>query len=101
MGLAGDLTSEVKGIFRSAWSVRDGELVPDTPDIKLGNEGVNLDATVLYADIDGSTDMVDSKTARQSSHTIPTSHFSKLSASIQANCWLPEPEFEALTTWFG
>jgi class 3 adenylate cyclase len=64
MGLADDLTSEVKAIFRSAWSVREGEVVPDTPDIKLGNEGVTLDATVLYADIDGSTNMVDSKTAQ-------------------------------------
>jgi class 3 adenylate cyclase len=39
-------------------------MVPDTPDIKLGNEGVTLDATVLYADIDGSTTMVDSHTAQ-------------------------------------
>jgi class 3 adenylate cyclase len=64
MGLADDLTSEIKAIFRSTWSVREGEVVPDTPDIKLGNEGVTLDATVLYADIDGSTNMVDSKTAQ-------------------------------------
>lgn len=64
MGLADDLNSEVKAIFRSTWSVREGEVVPDTPDIKLGNEGVTLDATVLYADIDGSTNMVDSKTAQ-------------------------------------
>jgi len=64
MGLADDLTSEVKTIFRSQWTVRDGEVVPDTPDIKLGNEGVTLDATVLYADIDGSTSMVDSKAAQ-------------------------------------
>jgi class 3 adenylate cyclase len=64
MGLADDLTSEVSTIFRSAWSVRAGEVVPDTPDIKLGNEGVTLDATVLYADIDGSTNMVDSKSAQ-------------------------------------
>src|SRR6266481_2350224 len=62
MGLADDLKSEVHTIFRSQWTVRDGEVVPDTPDIKLGNEGVKLEATVLYADIDGSTDMVDSKT---------------------------------------
>lgn len=64
MGLADDLTAEVGTIFRSQWSVRDGQVVPDTPDIKLGNDGVTLDATVLYADIDGSTNMVDSKTAQ-------------------------------------
>lgn len=64
MGLADDLSSEVKTIFRSQWTARDGEVVPDTPDIKLGNDGVTLDATVLYADIDGSTNMVDSQTAQ-------------------------------------
>jgi class 3 adenylate cyclase len=60
VGLKSDLEAEVKTIFRSQWDERDGTVVPDTPDIKLGNEGVNLTATVLYADIDGSTDMVDS-----------------------------------------
>jgi class 3 adenylate cyclase len=64
MGLADDLKSEVRTIFRAVWSTRDGQVVPDTPDIKLGNEGVTLDATVLYADIDGSTNMVDAKTAQ-------------------------------------
>jgi len=64
MGLADDLTAEVGTIFRSLWSIRDGQVVPDTPDIKLRNEGVTLDSTVLYADIDGSTNMVDSKTAQ-------------------------------------
>jgi class 3 adenylate cyclase len=64
MGLADDLTAEVGTIFRSQWSVRDGQVVPDTPDIKLGNEGVTLNATVLHADIDGSTSMVDAKTAQ-------------------------------------
>ena len=64
MGLADDLKSEVCTIFRTSWTTRDGQIVPDTPDIKLGNDGVTLDATVLYADIDGSTNMVDKKTAQ-------------------------------------
>jgi class 3 adenylate cyclase len=64
MGLADDLKSEVAKIFRSKWSIRDGEVVPDTEDLKLDNDGVKLDGTVLYADIDGSTNMVDSKTAQ-------------------------------------
>jgi class 3 adenylate cyclase len=63
MGLADDLRDEIATIFRSQWTIREGQVVPDTPDIKLGNEGVTLDATVLYADIDGSTSMVDAKTA--------------------------------------
>lgn len=35
MGLAEDLRTEVATIFRSQWSVRDGNVVPDTPDLKL------------------------------------------------------------------
>ena len=35
--------------------------MPEPKDVGLGNVGVNLEATVLYADIDGSTSMVDSK----------------------------------------
>src|SRR5271170_4083354 len=64
MGLSDDLKTEVGKIIRSIWSIRDGEVVPDTPDLKLDNDGVKLTATVLYADIDGSTNMVDSKTAQ-------------------------------------
>src|ERR1035437_9966358 len=64
MGLSDDLKKEVAAIFRGVWSVRAGQGVPDTPDLKLTNEGVTLDATVLYADIDGSTNMVDSKSAQ-------------------------------------
>jgi class 3 adenylate cyclase len=52
------LDDEVKKIFRDAWSVRDGQVVPDSEDLKLGNDAVKLDGTVLYADLDGSTDMV-------------------------------------------
>jgi class 3 adenylate cyclase len=63
MGLADDLRVETATILRSRWTIREGQVVPDTPDIKLGNEGVTLNATVLYADIDGSTSMVDAKTA--------------------------------------
>lgn len=63
MGLASDLESEVKKIFRSAWETREGEVVPEPDDIGLGNEGVYLDAAVLYADLDGSTKMVDSHAA--------------------------------------
>ena len=64
MGLADDLKTEVPAIFRAQWTTREGQVVPDTPDLKLGNDAVTLDATVLYADIDGSTSMVDSKTAQ-------------------------------------
>jgi class 3 adenylate cyclase len=63
MGLSDDLKRGVATVFRGVWSVRDGRGVPDTPDLNLTNDGMKLDATVLYADIDGSTNMVDSQKA--------------------------------------
>ena len=60
MGLKEDLESEVASIFVSRWSERDGRAVPDPEDLALGNDAVNLDATVLYADMTGSTKLVDS-----------------------------------------
>jgi len=59
MGLKEDLDTEVAQIFRKIWTVRDGDKVPEAEDVALGNEGVRLDATVLYADISGSTKLVD------------------------------------------
>lgn len=46
-----DITSEIKKILKDQWSVRHGEKVPETSEIKLGNEGVSINATVLYADL--------------------------------------------------
>lgn len=59
MSLAGDLQIEVSKIFKTQWNVRDGKVVPESANLSLGNEGVKLDATVLYADLDGSTNLVD------------------------------------------
>lgn len=60
MSLLDDLNSNVSEIFRSRWEVRQGRVVPSSEDVSLSNTGVEIDATVLYADIDGSTAMVDS-----------------------------------------
>ena len=59
MSLADDLKAEVKSIFSEQWTHRDGQVVPDSEDLKLGNETVNLDATILYADLSASTVLVD------------------------------------------
>lgn len=59
MGLEEQLIEEVGSIFRSQWEIREGRGVPDPDKVGLQNDGVKLDATVLYADIDGSTTMVD------------------------------------------
>ncbi len=47
-------------MFRDQWTTRDGTIVPDSEDLKLSNDAVILDATVLYADLSASTALVDS-----------------------------------------
>jgi class 3 adenylate cyclase len=62
MSLADDLAAEVGQILRDQWQVTTGRTVPSPESIGLGNFAVEFDsATVLYADIDGSTAMVDTK----------------------------------------
>jgi len=58
VSLGDDLKAEVKKIFGEQWSTRDGQQVPDSDDLKLSNDAVNLDGTVLYADLSGSTKLV-------------------------------------------
>lgn len=60
MALKEELEEAVAKIFRETWTERDGQDVPLPEDLKLGNDAVNLDATVLYADMSDSTKLVDS-----------------------------------------
>ena len=59
MSLGEDLTKEVRKIFKDTWTTRDGQKVPESEDLQLGNDAVKLDGTVLYADLDASTNLVD------------------------------------------
>lgn len=61
MGLRDKLEKEVVGTFREAWDVQTATSVPGAEDLRLGsNHAKDLEtATVLYADLDGSTNMVD------------------------------------------
>lgn len=61
MGLKDDLSAEVKSTFAQAWDVQRTERVPAPEDLRLNtNHAKDLEkATVLYADLDGSTSMVD------------------------------------------
>ncbi|MXY48847.1 MAG: adenylate/guanylate cyclase domain-containing protein [Gemmatimonadetes bacterium] len=61
MGLGDDLNSEVRKILQETWSKRTGQVIPEADDLKLGNDAVILDGTVLYADLDDSTRLVDTK----------------------------------------
>ena len=54
-----DLKEVVAKILREQWSTREGKVVPEPEDLELGNDAIGLDATILYADIDGSTQLVD------------------------------------------
>ncbi len=60
MGLKDDLAGEVKDTFSKAWEVQKTDSVPAPQDLRLNaNHAKDLEkATVLYADLDGSTDMV-------------------------------------------
>lgn len=61
MGLKDDLASEVKATFSQQWDVQETKSVPAPEDLRLNaNHAKDLEtATVLYADLDGSTNMVD------------------------------------------
>lgn len=61
MSLHDDLTASVRKMFADQWTKRAGRVVPEPSDIALGNVGVTLQGTVLYADLSGSTALVDTK----------------------------------------
>ncbi|PSR55412.1 adenylate/guanylate cyclase domain-containing protein [Adhaeribacter arboris] len=58
MALKDTLLTDVKEIFKTNWNTREGRVVPEAEDIKLGNDAVKLTGVVLYADLAESTYMV-------------------------------------------
>ena len=58
MTFGDDLNSQVRQILRERWNTKSGRIVPEPEDLKLGNDAVNINGTVLYADLDESTDLV-------------------------------------------
>ena len=61
MSLGDDLNAEVRKILKERWKTRKGRDVPDPEDLGLGNDAVLLDGTVLYADLNGSTKLVETE----------------------------------------
>lgn len=61
MGLKEDLEKYAADTHRNSWSRREGQKVPSTEDVKLGNDAVLLAGTVLYADLAESTQLVRDK----------------------------------------
>ena len=62
MGTLENMKSMVNSIFSDRWEKRAGSVVPDPADLRLGNDAVEFErATVLYADLQASTQMVDTE----------------------------------------
>lgn len=58
MKTSDEILKDVRSILRTKWKRRSGRKVPDAEDIRLGNDAVTLDGTVLYADMTDSTGLV-------------------------------------------
>ena len=61
MSLGDNLNSEVRKILQESWTTRQGRVVPAPEDLRLGNDAMLLDGTVLYADLNGSTKLVETE----------------------------------------
>lgn len=61
MALYDDLEKQVEEIFATEWQINNSSLIPLAEHVKLGNHALKLDATVLYADLAESTNLVDSE----------------------------------------
>ena len=60
MGLKQDITDKVKAIMDEEFKIEDVTYVPDIKNSKLtfGNTGLKFEATVLYIDMRGSTEIL-------------------------------------------
>lgn len=60
MSLSDEIRDRAKEIFKTDWETTNGQVVPSPESIALANSAVYFErATVLYADLDGSTNLVD------------------------------------------
>ncbi|UVC13778.1 hypothetical protein [Mesorhizobium onobrychidis] len=63
MALSDEIKSHSDTTFKTTWESRDGTVVPEPSALKLTNDAIYFKrATVLYADLDGSTNLVEKKT---------------------------------------
>ena len=60
MSLGDDLAKATEEIFRQKWDTQQSRKVPEPGDLRLSNGAKQLRGTVLYADLDASTNLVDS-----------------------------------------
>lgn len=59
MSLGDDLAKTTEEIFRQRWDTQQSRKVPEPGDLRLSNGAKQLRGTVLYADLDASTNLVD------------------------------------------
>lgn len=57
MTFADDLRARTTTILNDEWNIRDGQVVPKTDDVAHKNGAVRMEATFLYADLAGSTQL--------------------------------------------
>ncbi|MCB2177203.1 MAG: hypothetical protein KQH57_15440 [Actinomycetales bacterium] len=58
MGLKSELEAHAKKTHDDVWRRRKGDAVPDSSSVTFGTDAVELDGTVLYADLTDSTGLV-------------------------------------------
>jgi class 3 adenylate cyclase len=58
VALKTELDVFVKDALAQSWSRRNGQRVPDSGSVTFGNDAVDLEATILYADLAASTALV-------------------------------------------
>ena len=59
MTLRNSINSQVRQTLQERWSINPSRGAPRPDDLNLNNDGVTINATVLYADLDESTKLVD------------------------------------------
>ena len=60
MSLGDDLAKTTEEIFKQKWDTQQSGKVPEPGNLRLSNGARQLNGTVLYADLDASTSLVDS-----------------------------------------
>ena len=64
MALGDNLRAEVRKILQEEWTTEARRRAPESVDLELRNDAVTIHGTVLYADMDGSTRLVDAHKPR-------------------------------------
>lgn len=70
MSLAQDVETAINGVLNARWDFRVGRVVPDTADVALSGGAVELESTILYADLAESSSLVNEMDRRVAAKVI-------------------------------